>query len=89
MLAFTLAGFPIKSNVKTSEADTDIHVMMNMHWEALDFEVPTGPGPALVSRHRHAAAVARRHRRPGHEPPFEGGTCTRQGRSIVVLISKP
>ena len=34
-LALTLAGF---------NGDPDLHVMLNMHWESLDFEVPEVAG---------------------------------------------
>jgi isoamylase len=34
-LAFTLGGF---------DGNPDLHVMMNMYWEPLDFQVPSAPG---------------------------------------------
>jgi len=76
-LAFTIAGFG---------GDTDVHVMMNMFWEPLDFEVPMdphrewhvavntfGPDPLDMADHDQSA-------------PFGGSLCTVQGRSIVILV---
>ena len=76
-LAFTIAGFG---------GDTDVHVMMNMFWEPLDFEVPMdphrewhvavntfGPDPLDMADHDQSA-------------PFGGSLCTVQGRSIVIVV---
>jgi isoamylase len=78
-LAFTLGGL---------DGDPDLHIMLNMHWESLDFEVPEVRG-----RHWHQAldtaqASPNDIRDAGSEPPFSGDFCTAQGRSVVVLISK-
>ena len=89
MLAFTLAGLPIHSNVKHSEADTDLHVMMNMDDSPHDFAVPADdddrswlvfadtakPSPDDIAE-------------PGQGKPFEGERCTVEGRSIVILESQ-
>jgi len=63
-----------------------VHVMMNMFWEPLDFEVPMdphrewhvavntfGPDPLDMADHDQSA-------------PFGGSLCTVQGRSIVILV---
>ena len=55
-LAFTLAGFG---------TEADIHVMLNMDSEGLDFEIPGREGPAVASGRRHGGTVAARHRRAG------------------------
>jgi isoamylase len=39
-LSFTLGGIPDTQGMN----DTDIHVMLNMHWEELDFDLPNVPG---------------------------------------------
>jgi isoamylase len=75
-LACTLAGFG---------GDADLHVMMNMFWDPLDFEVPVdpqrtwhlavdtfAPGPGDIPNHAERA-------------PLRRSACTVQGRSIVVL----
>jgi glycogen operon protein len=89
VLAFTLGGFPIKSSVKTSDADTDIHVMMNMDWADLDFDVPAVEGRRWYRVIDTGAASPADIFEPGTEPLFEGDTCRVANRSIVVLISKP
>jgi len=75
-LACTIAGF---------DGDGDLHVMMNMFWEPLDFEVPEDP-------HRvwHVAVDTFA---PGphdlwcdaQRGPLREALCTVQSRSIVVL----
>lgn len=78
-LAFTLAGFG---------DDPDIHVMMNMYWDGLDFELPT-----VWNRNWHRFAdtampspddIAE----PGQEVPISSHGYTVTGRSIVVLTAK-
>ena len=78
-LAFTLAGF---------EDAPDLHVMMNMHWEALEFEVP------VVKGYRWYKVIDTFQPSPydiveeGEAPVLEGSTCRVNDRSIVVLITK-
>ena len=43
-LAMTLAGF---------NGDPDLHVMLNMHWDSLEFESARGARPALVDSRGH------------------------------------
>ncbi|MBZ5584318.1 MAG: glycogen-debranching protein [Acidobacteriia bacterium] len=74
-LGMTLAGF---------DGDPDIHVMMNMHWDALEFELPA------ISGREWRKAVDTAEQRPrdiGGETPVEGETCTVQARSVVVLVN--
>jgi glycogen operon protein len=78
-LAMTLAGFG---------GDSDLHVMFNMFWEKLDFELPVVPGrrwrlavdTALPSPHDIAD--------PGSEPEVFGNTRLVEARSIVVLVNR-
>jgi glycogen operon protein len=79
-LGFTLAGFG---------QDPDIHVMMNMHWEALDMDVP------IVAGWRWARVVDTSMPSPSDiaDPGMEVA-CTTQSyrvnaRSVVVLVNKP
>jgi isoamylase len=73
-LACTIAGVG---------ATADLHVMMDMFWEALDFEVPAG------GTWRLAIDTSTRSRRdiadPGGESPLTGHRCRVPGRSIIVL----
>jgi isoamylase len=79
VLAFTLAGF---------EEDPDLHVMMNMYWDGLDFELPSVPGRqwqvAVDTGAPSPADIAE----PGAERPVTGDTHHVAGRSIVALISR-
>jgi len=76
-LACTIAGFG---------RDADVHVMMNMFWEPLAFEVLIDPQRAW-----HIAVdtfLPRPHDIPdeSQRPPFNRSLCTVQGRSIVILV---
>jgi glycogen operon protein len=78
-IAFTLAGF---------DDQPDLHVMMNMHWDALDFELRP-----IADRTWHlvvdtAAPSPGDIASPGTERPVPGPTMRVAGRSIVALISK-
>jgi isoamylase len=78
-LAMTLAGF---------DGDSDLHVMLNMFWESLDFELPVVPG----RRWRLAVDTARRSPNDitelGSEPDVFGNTIRVEARTVVVLISR-
>jgi len=78
-LAMTLAGF---------DGDSDLHVMLNMFWEGLDFEIPVVPG----RRWCLAVDTARRSphdiTEPGSEPDVFGNTIRVEARSVVVLMSR-
>jgi isoamylase len=68
-LAFTLAGL---------QGEPDLHVMMNMYCESLDFEVPTISGRQWFKSIDTAEAWP-------NDMPFVGTLCPVQGRSIIVL----
>ena len=75
----TLAGFG---------GDSDLHVMFNMFWEGLDFELPVVPGrrwrlavdTALPSPHDIASL--------GSEPEVLGNPYVVKARSVVVLVNR-
>jgi isoamylase len=73
-LACTIAGI----------GDTaDLHVMMNMFWEPLDFEVPTYIGwRGAIDTHADSPNDITD---SDGGPAFSGGHCTVQPRSIIVL----
>ena len=75
-LACTIAGFG---------GHPDLHVMMNMFWEPLDFEVPDGRTWRIVvdtfARSPRDIADA------GGGTPWTGDRCTVRNRSIVILES--
>ena len=71
-----------------SNGEADIHVMLNMHSEALDFEVPP-PGDRRWFKAIDTAEPAPRDIvDPGDEIEFHGNLCSLRARSIVVLISR-
>jgi isoamylase len=74
-LAFTLAGF---------DGEPDIHVMMNMYWEPLEFDVPSGQWFVAVNT---GAAEPDDIAEPGNEAAFYGATFPLPGRSVAVLVS--
>jgi glycogen operon protein len=76
-LACTIAGFG---------GARDLHVMINMYWEALVFDVPAIPGRQWRVAIDTFAASPHDIASPGRERPFAGTACTVQGRSIVVLV---
>ncbi|HLZ62922.1 MAG TPA: glycogen debranching protein GlgX [Ktedonosporobacter sp.] len=87
-LAFTLGGF-----AEEESGDVDIHVMLNMEWEDLDFDVP-----ALVGRNWYrvvdtAAPAPNDVVEAGESLPqtalISGNLCNVKWHSIVVLVSVP
>ncbi len=79
VLAFTLAGF---------NGDPDLHVMMNMYWEPLDFDIPPLMGRSWYVALDTAAASPQDIAEAGEELQYFGETYSVRGRSIVVLLSR-
>jgi isoamylase len=77
-LAMTLAGF---------EGDSDLHVMFNMFWDGLDFELPVVPGRHWCLAVDTAQPSPRDIAEPGAEPDVLGNTHRVEGRSVVVLVN--
>jgi len=78
-LAMTLGGF---------YGEPDIHVMMNMYWDPLDFELPAVPGRSWLLAVDTALAPPLDIADPGAETPIAGPSYTLEGRSVVVLINR-
>ena len=76
-LACTIAGFG---------GDADLHVMMNMFWEPLDFEVPVDPHRAWHVAVDTFAPTPRDFANQIPDRPLARSSCTVQGRSIVILV---
>jgi isoamylase len=79
VLAFTLGGF---------QGEADIHVMLNMYWENLTFEIPFVEG-----REWHKVVDTSQPSpldivEPGASTMVSGNVCLVQNRSVIVLISK-
>jgi isoamylase len=78
-LAMTLAGFG---------GDSDLHVMFNMFWDGLDFELPVVPGRRWFVAVDTAQPSPRDIADPGSEPEVFGNTYQVQPRSVVVLVNR-
>ncbi len=79
-LACTIAGL---------NSDADLHVMMNMFWEPLDFEVPVDPPRVWHVAVDTAAQSPDNIADQNRAAPLRGSQCAVQGRSIVVLVATP
>lgn len=79
VLAFTLAGF---------NGDADLHVMMNMYWDTLDFDVPPLAGRYWYLAVDTAETSPRDIAEPGDEVQYFGESYPVKGRSIAVLVSR-
>jgi glycogen operon protein len=78
-LACTLGG---------EQGDPDLHVMMNMYWDNLDFELPTVAGRSWFRALDTSQPSPNDIADPGKESPAPGSSYTVQGRSIVVLVNR-
>jgi glycogen operon protein len=78
-LSVTLAGF---------NGDEDIHIMLNMHWESLDFELPSVPGRIWLRAVDTSQPPSLDVADFGGEQPVVGNAYRAQGRSVVVLINR-
>ena len=78
-LAMTLAGF---------NGDPDLHVMLNMHWDSLEFELPVVPGRRWFIAVDTARTPPHDIADTGDEPAVAGNTYNVQPRSVVVLVNQ-
>jgi glycogen operon protein len=76
-LACTIAGFG---------GESDLHIMMNMFWESLDFEVPVDPQRVWHIAVDTSAPSPHDIVDHGHEAPLSDPHRVLPGRSIVVLV---
>ena len=79
VLSYTLAG---------SDVESDIHVIMNMYWEPVEFELPqiaNYPWHRLIDTALESPLDILE---PGQERPFIGTSYKAEGRSVVVLTTK-
>src|SRR5208337_2420498 len=78
-LAMTLAGFA---------GDCDLHVMFNMFWESLDFELPVVPGRHWCLAVDTAQPSPHDIADPCSEPDVLGNMRLVEARSVVVLVNR-
>ncbi len=79
VLAYTLAGL---------DGQPDIHVIMNMYWEPLEFELPKMVDGGWYRTVDTALDSPNDICEPGNERVIAGATYRAQGRSVVVMTSK-
>lgn len=79
VLAFTLGGF---------DGESDIHVMLNMYWENLDFEIPPIKGRRWCKVIDTALPSPMDIVEPGEETVVSSNVYSVKERSVVVLVSK-
>ncbi len=79
VLAFTLWG---------QNRDNDLHVMLNMDMQNLDFEVPALQGNQWYTAIDTSQGAPDDIAEPGQEHLFSGQTCHLEGHSVVVLMAK-
>jgi isoamylase len=89
VLAFTLAGFPGDGDDDLQAHDVDIHVVMNMEWQDLDFELPAVRGRRWVRVMDTGAAAPADIADPGQGTVEPGPAVRVRDRSVVVLVSQP
>ena len=80
VLSFTLAGF---------EQESDIHVVINMYWEPILFELPQIENHAWYRVVDTARDAPDDILEPGNERISAGADYLAQGRSVVVFITRP
>jgi len=78
-LAMTLAGF---------DGDCDLHIMFNMFWESLDFELPAVPGRQWRLAVDTAQSSPRDIADPGSEPALLANIHRVEARSVVILVNR-
>ena len=88
VLAFTVAGFPGTEHHEDLADDADIHVMLNMDWEDLDFDIPHVEGRHWYRVIDTGAAAPDDILARGQERLVEGSTYRVGNRSIAVLMSR-
>ncbi|MFN0069973.1 MAG: glycogen debranching protein GlgX [Chloroflexota bacterium] len=79
-LSYTLGGF---------EGDPDLHVILNMDWESLEFELPTIDGHAWHRVADTALPSPQDFSDAGQEVRITGSTYQATERSVVILTSRP
>ncbi len=78
-LAFTLGGL---------DGSEDLHVMMNMYWEPLDFDIMPIPGRRWYRSVDTSQSSPLDIAEAGQEPSVGGNTYTVAGRSVVILVAR-
>jgi glycogen operon protein len=78
-LAFTIGGIG---------GEEDIHVMLNMYWEPLDFELPPVKGRRWFRAADTSLTAPNDVSVPGKEPAVPEGIYKVGARSVVILVGR-
>ena len=84
VLAFTMGSFEASSALQ----DVDIHVMLNMEWEDLDFDLPPVEGRRWHRMVDTALPSPTDIATPDEAVMIDGNIYRAQKHSVVVLISR-
>ena len=79
VLSFTLGG---------AGGEPDVHVILNQHWDDLDFDVPPVPGRDWLKVVDTAADSPNDIHPIEQAPRFEGAVYRATARSLIVLVSR-
>jgi glycogen operon protein len=85
VLAFTLGGF----GEEDSSPDRDLHIMLNMEWEDLDFEIPPLPDRGWYRVVDTARPTPDDFHEPEDAPAVTDSVQRVKSHSVVVLCSMP
>ncbi|MEU4561144.1 glycogen debranching protein GlgX [Actinoplanes sp. NPDC023936] len=69
--------------------DPDLHIIANMYWAPLDFQLPAVPGHSWARAVDTSLPTGSDIADPGIEPAVLTATYTAQERSVIVLVSRP
>jgi glycogen operon protein len=67
---------------------SDVHAMLNMYWDAFDFEVPTVPGRRWYRIVDTARPSPEDIAEAAHQVPIDEQRVRVEGRSVLVLLSR-
>jgi len=84
VLAFTMGGFAEAG----SPEDVDLHVMLNMGWEDLDFDIPPLENRQWYRLVDTSLPSPEDFATPGEAPVISGNMYRVNNRSVVVLLSR-
>lgn len=81
-------GLALAMTLGAREEGEDLHIMFNMYWEDLDFELPQVQGRKWYCAINTALASPNDIVEIGREKVHRVSSCKVQAHSIVVLVSK-
>jgi glycogen operon protein len=70
------------------DGGSDLHIMLNMHWESLDFELPSVQGRYWLIAVDTSMPSPLDITAFGNERPVVAKWCAVRARSVVVLVNR-